>query len=281
MSAAIMLNHGLSLRKSLESLGASRGSYYYKPKLARKDDGALRDASILYNIKQLALEKPMYGTRMMAALLSKELGRPVSRKVVQHAYRMMGWITPQMTKNEVLKRVSDKIPRPTDVNQSWQTDLTYLKCGVDGWGYLFSVIDCFSREWIAYVLSLYATKDNAIQALVGAVEKHPEASGRVVVYSDNGSQYISESFRSSMKTLGLDHKFIAYNTPEQNAYIEAFHKTLKREFVWPYDFKSFQEAEEGMARAFVDYNQSRPHSALGYLSPYEFLSRLRIKVIKN
>ena len=148
-------------------------------------------------------------------------------------------------------------------------------------GYLFSVIDCFSREWIAYVLSLYATKDNAIQALVRAVEKHPEASGRVVVYSDNGSQYISESFRESMNALGLDHKFIAYNTPEQNAYIEAFHKTLKREYVWPYDFKSFQEAEEGMTRAFADYNQSRPHSALGYLSPYEFLSRLRIKVIEN
>lgn len=61
----------------------------------------------------------------------------------------------------------------------------------------------------------------------------PEASGIVMLYSDNGSQYISDAFRRSMKILGIEHRFIAYNTPEQNGCIEAFHKTLKREYVWP------------------------------------------------
>jgi putative transposase len=125
---------------------------------------------------------------------------------------------------------------------------------IDGWGYLFNVLDVFSREWLAYVLDLLAMKENAIQAVVKAVEKHPEARGsRVTLYNDNGSQYISHAFfRESMKLLGIEHRFIAYNTPEQNAYIESFHKTLfKREYVWPYDFKSFQEADRGMADAFL------------------------------
>lgn len=278
MSAAIMIEEGLSLRRSLDILNASRGSYYYKPISFRQDRGALRDPDILSAIKKLALERPTYGTRMMAALLAKELHRPVNRKLVQHAYRKMGWIVPQMTKNDVLKAKSDKIPKPTAINQSWQTDLTYIRCGIDGWAYLFNVLDCFSREWLAYILDLLATKENAIQAVVKAVGIYPEASGQVTLYSDNGSQYISRAFRESMKALCIEHRFIAYNTPEQNAYIEAFHKTLKREYVWPYDFRSFQEAEAGIAHAFLDYNETRPHSALGYKSPYECIAKKKKNV---
>ena len=84
-------------------------------------------------------------------------------------------------------------------------------------------------------------RSNAIQAVVKALEKHPEASDRVTLYSDNGSQYISDAFGESMKVLGIEHRFIAYNTPEQNGYIESFHGRFKREYVWLYDFKSFQE----------------------------------------
>lgn len=267
----------MSLRKALHFVGSSQGAYYYRHRRTRQDKGALRDPSVLSTIREHALKKPMYGTRMMAAHLSKELGRPINRKLVQHAYRVMGWITPQLTRREVLKAVSDKIPKPTAINQSWQTDLTYIRCGIDGWGYMFNVIDVFSREWLAYVFDVLATKDNAIQALVKAVEKHPEASGRVTLYSDNGSQYISKAFRESMKVLGVEQKFIAYNTPEQNGHIESFHGRFKREYVWPHDFKSFQEADSHIAEAFVDYNMRRPHSALGYKSPYEFVSRLVVK----
>jgi len=283
MSATIMIDQGLSLRRSLEILDSTRGSsYYYKPTcLARRDSGMLRDPSILTQIRELSLEHPTYGTRMMAAVLSKELVRSVNRKLVQHAYRILGWNVPQMTKSETLKAASDKLPKPTRINQSWQTDLTYIPCGIDGWGYLFNVLDVFSREWIAYILDLLATKENAIQAIIKALERHPDASGRVTLYSDNGTQYISDAFRHSMKLLGIEQRFIAYNTPEQNGSIEAFHKTLKREYVWPYDFKSFQEADNGIAYAFIDYNQKRPHSSIGYISPYEFIARTSAEVVVN
>ena len=283
MSIAMMNQEGVSIRRSLAMLDVSRGnSYYYKPACApRKDKGELRDPLLLAVIKELSLEHPTYGTRMMAALLSKKLGRPVNRKQVQHAYRVLEWNMPRMTKSDVLGKASDKIPKASGINESWQTDLTYIRCGIDGWGYLFNVLDVFSREWLAYVLDLLATKENAIQAVVKAIETHPEASGRVALYSDNGTQYVSQAFRRSMKILAIEHRFIAYNTPEQNAYIEAFHKTLKREYVWPYDFKSFQEADAGIAHAFIDYNQKRPHSSLGYISPYEFIARNHSGIVVN
>ena len=61
---------------------------------------------------------------------------------------------------------------------------------------------------------------------------------------DNGSQYRSKAFRESMRDLGINKlEFIYYNTPEQNGHIESFHKTLKKEYLWPQDFRNYQEAE--------------------------------------
>jgi len=278
MSVAIMLNQGLSLRKALAAVGSSQGSYYYKPKLVRQDKGRLRDPLVLQEIRELALKKPIYGTRMMAAYLSKEIGgKPVNRKLVQHAFRIMGWNMPQMTKKQIL-RAKDKMQKPTGINQLWQSDMTYIFCGVDRWCYLFNVIDTFSREWIAYVFDTLARKENAIQAVVRALGKHPEATGKVILRCDNGPQYISDAFQDSMKALGINLDFIAYSTPEQNGHVESFHGRFKKEYVWTQEFNSFQDAEKAISEAFIDYNQRRPHSALGYLSPYEFLSRLGVKV---
>jgi putative transposase len=154
--------------------------------------------------------------------------------------------------------------------------MTYIWCGVDRWCYLFNVLDIFSREWIAYAFSTNAGRENAILAVVKAVEKHLEASGKVRLWSDNGSQYISRAFEESVSALRLEHKFIAYHKPEDDPYIESFHGKLKREYVWTRDFQTFQEAEQAIAEAFIDYNRDRPHSSLGYLSPYEFLARMGV-----
>ncbi len=277
MTIAIMMNKGLSLRTALSSAGSSQGAWYYRPttKSARSDSGKLRDPSILPAIKELALRKPVYGSRMLAARLSKELGRPVSRKLVQHAFRIMGWTIPQMTKKQLVGATHEK-PKPTAINQDWETDLTFIWCGInDRWCYLFNVLDIFSREWIAYVFSTNAGKDNAILVVVKAIEKHPEAAGRVRLWSDNGPQYISDAFKESMDTLALRLEYILYHTPEQNGFVESFHKTLKREYIWPREFRSYQEAETAIGEAFIDYNQRRIHSALGYLTPNEYLGAWR------
>jgi putative transposase len=214
---------------------------------------------------------------MMAALLSKEIGRPVNRKLVQHAYEIMRWSMPSMTKKEIL-RAKDRVEKPSGINQLWQSDMTYIFCGIDGWCYLFNVIDVFSREWISYVFDTLAKKENAIQAVLRALEKHPEAAGKVTLRCDNGPQYISEAFQDCMKALRINLDFIAYSTPEQNGHVESFHGRFKKEYIWTQEFKSFQDADKAISETFIDYNERRPHSALGYLSPYEFLSRLGVKV---
>ena len=78
-----------------------------------------------------------------------------------------------------------------------------------------------------------------------------------------------------MKALGVRCEYIWHNTPEQNGHVESFHKTLKKEYVWPHDFARFQDAEVVLTKAFADYNQDRIHSVLGYLTPDEFVRKAR------
>ena len=128
---------------------------------------------------------------------------------------------------------------------------------------------------MSYVFDKYAVKENAILSVEKALIKHPRPIG-VRLRSDHGSQYGSRAFKQSMRVLGVQQEFIAVNTPEQNGHMESFHKTLKREYVWTKDFQTFQEAAEAIQEAYLDYNQHRIHSALGYLTPYEYLAKIKV-----
>ena len=78
-----------------------------------------------------------------------------------------------------------------------------------------------------------------------------------------------------MTSLGITLEYIYVNTPEQNGHIESFHKTLKKEYVWPREFANIREAKEAMHVAFEDYNHHRIHSAIQYLTPAEFAVQCR------
>lgn len=271
MVAERMRDEGLSLRKALRHSGCSRNGYYHHAKKRHTPS----DPYIVEKTKQIVTQRPLYGTRRMAAQLSRELGVPVNRKRIQRIYRQLGWTQPAMRKKDLLRAAVNSRPRPTRPDELWEADLTYIHCGVDGWAYLFNVVDVFSREWVGYVFDKYAVKENAILSVGKALIKHPGAAS-VRLRTDHGSQYGSRSFKDSMRVLGVKQEFIAVNTPEQNGHMESFHKTLKREYVWTRDFQSFQEASEAIQEAYLDYNQHRIHSALGYATPYEYLAKIKV-----
>ncbi|MGB6593347.1 MAG: DDE-type integrase/transposase/recombinase [Candidatus Nitrosopolaris sp.] len=109
----------------------------------------------------------------------------------------------------------NKVDRPHEI---WEVDLTYVHCGIDGWGYLFSVFDIFTREWIGYCFDLSAVKENAIISIGNGLVSHKEIvpgnnKNKPIIRADNGSQYTSNAFRKSMSVLGLKLEHIACNTP--------------------------------------------------------------------
>jgi putative transposase len=228
----LMLEEEMSLRKALRYSGMSSCSYYYRP-VARTSEP---DPAITQKVEEIALQRPFYGTRRMAAQLSRELHVPINRKRVQKVFHVLNWIEPAKTKSQVIRSAS-KIVKASRPYEFWQTDMTYLWCGVDRWSYLFNVIDVFHREWLGYAFERSAVKEHAIMSVNNALASHADAvPAELTLRCDNGPQYTSHAFKDSMDALGLRLEHILYHTPEQNGFVESFHKTIKREYVWPRDF---------------------------------------------
>ncbi len=142
----------------------------------------------------------------------------------------------------------------------------------DGFAYLMSIKDCFSKRWISYELSRSCTAKDCIKAVEkGYAERFPSGmNAKLILRTDNGPQYISGEFKSSMKIMCIEQEYIQKHTPEDNGDIESFHNSLKTDYIWPNDIETFDGAVKLMEQAFNDYNTVRPHSSIEYLPPAEF-----------
>lgn len=101
---------------------------------------------------------------------------------------------------------------------------------------------------------------------------------RLVIRTDNGSQYVSKKFRGNYNFgCKTGAAYLASYPPQQNGYVESFHKTLKKEYLWPYEFANYQDAESVISKAFDDYNNYRIHSALRYITPDEFIEQWEMR----
>ena len=145
-------NDGMSIRKALEYSGCSKNTYYYNNKekchgnhITAATAAPLSSTMIEKEIQQISLQRPTYGSRRMAAMLTRILGRPINRKRVQRIFRKMGYITPSRRKKEIMrsKVPNVKADRP---NQVWEADLTYIHCVVLTDGVTYSTCLTYLQE---------------------------------------------------------------------------------------------------------------------------------------
>ena len=141
MSAVRELHEKMNLRKSLRYAGISRRMWYHKPKA--RNVGL--DPATVQVVQRIGGKRPTYGTRRMAAQVCRETHTATNRKKIQRIFRKLGWIEPQKTKNDII-RTNRKLFKPDAPNRLWETDMTYVWCGMDGWCYCFNVVDCFTRR---------------------------------------------------------------------------------------------------------------------------------------
>jgi transposase InsO family protein len=164
------------------------------------------------------------------------------------------------------------IPRP---NRVWAGDITYVWT-TEGWLYLAVVLDLYSRAVIGWALEARLTGDLARQALTMAIRHRVPTSG-LLHHSDRGSQYAATAYQQLLTTHGMTGSMSRRGNCWDNACVESFFGTLKRELIYHRQYRTREEATQDIFEYLeVFYNRLRRHSTLGYYSPAEFEARTAV-----
>lgn len=170
---------------------------------------------------------------------------------------------------EARKNLLNRNFSTTDLNQKWVTDITYIHTVKDGWCYLSSIQDLHSKKIIAWSFGKKMTTGLVLNTLNQAVQTQ-HISENLILHSDLGSQYTSQKYQEQMDKLGIQHSFSNKGCPYDNAGIESFHATLKKEEVYQKQDQTFEQARLSLFQYIESfYNRYRIHSSIGYLTPQE------------
>jgi len=161
------------------------------------------------------------------------------------------------------------------INEKWVSDITYIHTIKDGWCYLASVMDLHTKKIIGYAFDKRMTTDLIIRALNNAVKLQSPDDG-VIFHSDLGSQYTSLDFGKCIINNKMIQSFSKKGCPYDNACIESFHATLKKEEVYRVKYYDFESAKMRLFEYIEGwYNRKRIHGSIGFISPDEFEKNAR------
>jgi len=161
--------------------------------------------------------------------------------------------------------------QPLRPHQHWHVDVSYIN--VAGTFYfLCTLLDGYSRYIVHWELR-ETMKEREVETIVQrGLEKFPGEKPRII--SDNGPQFIARDFKEFIRLCGMTHVRTSPFYPQSNGKLERWHGSLKRECIRPACPGDVQEARRRVAAYVDDYNQSRLHSALGYITPADKLNGL-------
>ena len=168
--------------------------------------------------------------------------------------------------------VDNTLDRQFDVevpDTVWVTDITYIRT-FEGFAYLAVVIDLYSRRVVGWSLQSRQTTDVVLQALLMAVWRRKPTS-KVLIHSDQGSQFTSMDWVSFLKHHNLEHSMSRRGNCHDNAVAESFFNLLKRERIRRRTYRTREEARRDVFDYIeMFYNPKRKHVRNGMLSPAQF-----------
>ncbi|MEJ7849700.1 MAG: IS3 family transposase [Pyrinomonadaceae bacterium] len=261
-AARQMIGGGMSERKACRWLKVRRKSYRYRQKKA--DSGKL-----MKRIRELALKHPRFGYRRIWALLTRA-GELINAKRVYRLWRELKLALPKRRpKRKRARPFIGIMPKAEKANQIWTYDFVFDEAVSGRKLKMLTLIDEYTRECLAIEVdtSITSLKVRQILERICLQRGFPKA-----IRSDNGSEFIGHSVGDWLKANTIEPLFIAPGKPWQNGKCESFNGKLRDESglcrrEW---FASLREARVVIETWRKFYNTTRPHSALGYLTPFEF-----------
>lgn len=261
----------------LNKLDVSKSGFYdYIKRSPSKTK--LRKERITKRIKEIHRESyKIYGSPKITEILNKD-GENVSQKYVYSIMKdnnlKAKYIKPYI-QTTVSHDFSDKLENllnrhynPTKPNVAWCTDITYIWTYDDGFVYLTSVMDLYSRSIISWILTKTMDAEAVLKCVENAKNKR-KITNPLVIQSDRGVQYTSSKYREI--TGDMIRSYSRKGTPWDNACIESFHSLIKREWLNFHKIMNYNHAYR-LVFEYIEgfYNTIRIHSHCGYLSPLQF-----------
>lgn len=258
-------------------------SGYYKRRNASESKRSKQRAEVTKRIETIFNDHDaIYGAPRIAQCLRDEK-YTISEKTVARIMRVKGMqasapkrfrttttdskhnlpIAPNLLKQEF---------KTTAPNKVWMVDITYIPT-LNGKMYLASVMDLYTRKIVGWSLRDHMREELTLEALDRAVAAHKPPKG-LIHHSDRGAQYASLEYQKRLVTYNMIPSMSRKANCYDNACIESYHATLKRELVYRMRFKTKQMAYDRIYNYLeFFYNRKRKHSSIGYMSPDRYEAR--------
>lgn len=246
-------------RAACRILRLSRATYWYQGKPPTAAEARLRR-----RLRRLAVKHPRYGYRRIAAVLRRE-GWSVGKRRIQRLRRLEGLRVPPTRRKQVRRGVSTGLPtRATHRNHVWTWDFIADATVRGGALRMLTILDEYTRECHVLHVDRSLRARDVLTWLEQAIQVHGAPQ---FIRSDNGPEFIARIVQRWLAQNRIKTLYIDPGSPWQNGFVESFHgrfrdECLNREQLW-----TLTEARVVVEDFRQEYNQVRPHSRLGYLSP--------------
>jgi len=229
------------------------------------------------------------GSRTLRKKLQAE-GFNISRYKTRKLMKVMDLKVKLKRKYKVTTNSKHKLPiadnvlnrqfNPEAPNQRWGTDITYIWTQ-EGWLYLAVVIDLYSRRIVGWCIDKLMTTSLVIRALMMAINLRQPPKG-LIHHSDRGSQYASHNYQKLLKQAGMICSMSRKGNCWDNAPVERFFSSLKRELIGNQLYQTRQQAKADIREyMMVYYNSKRLHSTLGYKTPMLYETENALGKVSN
>lgn len=250
------------MRQACQLFQISRRVYYYQPQ--ERSDGELKEALL-----QLANQYLHYGYWKLFYLLQQQ-GWQVNHKRVYRLYNLLGLKMRRKTKKRLPNRIKQSLKVAKLPNECWSIDFMSDSLQSGRRFRTFNVLDDFNREALAIEIDSSLPALRVVRVLKQIMQWRGQPTN---IRLDNAPECISHILREWADDNNIQLLFIQPGKPTQNAYIERFNGSYRREVLNAYCFNDLAEVRQITEQWVNEYNEQRPHASLNYLTPKQYLQQ--------
>lgn len=229
------------------------------------------DADFVRRLRELAELRRRFGYRRLHALLRRE-GVKVNHKKLRRIYREEKLMVRSRKKSKVRSIIRAPLTKAGRPNERWSMDFVSDQLGPSGRRFrVLTVVDSFTRECVLLYVDFSIPGATVVRELRHAADIRGKPTAITI---DNGSEFTGKAMDQWAYENKIRLDFIRPGKPQENGFIESFNGKIRDECLNENWFLSLEDARRTIEEWRLDYNENRPHSSLGGLTPNEFATKM-------